>query len=315
MNRQCIKLVIILLSAVLLVSAFPYLPGDGSLPVEEPVPTEESFSDQQTIVKLTEPLPPVGILYCVEEDKILWSAQEDKEVSPASLTKLMTVLTALENSTTDAVFEAGGELFLLEKNSSLCGLHENDRLTLYDLICGMLITSGNDAAYTIAANIGRFQSGENDISDLEAVKFFCGLMNTYAEKLGAENTLFINPDGMDNDFHYTTVSDMLKIILAALDNDIVRNIVSKPEISAETESGKKFLWKNSNRLLHKEDIFYYPEAIGIKTGTTFNAGHCLAAAAQIKGKTYIAVAMGCPEDDDRYLSVINMFEYAKNYIE
>ena len=117
---------------------------------------------------------------------------------------------------------------------------------------------------------------------------------------------FANPDGWDNDDHYTTVADL--IILS-------RYILGVPEIMEITGTHKKNViyysgeyntWTNSNKLLDPESPFYCESAVGLKTGTTDNAGNCLDAAFDVNGKKYITVVVGCLTADDRYVLTLEL---------
>ncbi len=253
------------------------------------------------------PAPYAG-LYEASTFTAIYEKEAKKEIYPASLTKILTAVTALTYVPSDTVFTVGSEQDLVPKHSSLCLIKKGHRLTLYDLLTGMLIASGNDAAYTIAVNIARLVMNTSDITDSEALSFFTSLMNTVATHAGATNSHFVNPDGFDSSEQYTTVRDLALISRHALKFKEIRQIVNYNEKYTVFESGQNVTWKNSNQLLSPESPYYFPDAKGIKTGTTPLAGKCLAALADIDGKTYIAVVAGCDSEESRYSSVINLFD-------
>lgn len=252
-----------------------------------------------------------GILYDIKNRMVLWEKNTNNKVYPASLTKLLTAYTSLQYINIDTVFTVGTEQQLVQPNSSLCLIKEGHQLTLYDLICGMLMKSGNDAAYTIAVNTARLISNQ-EMTDAEAVYFFCELMNQTAKQIGMKDSNFCNPDGWDNPNHYTTVNDLLKLTLCIYSNDDIRSIVSQPEKHVIFESGQNITWKNTNLLLDHSNKYYYAYATGLKTGTTINAGKCLIATAKKNEREFVVITMNCDTDEQRYNFVIEMLNKAFN---
>lgn len=246
-------------------------------------------------------------LYCVDDKKMLIGENTNAAIAPASLTKLLTAAVALRFADADEAFTVGTERELVSIESSVCLIEQGHRLKLYDLILGMLLVSGNDAAYTVAVNIARYVSGNAELTDKQAVSYFCGLMNDLAEELGMDGSHFENPDGWDNAGHYTTVSDLVKLAEYALTVPEILEIASVHERYVVFESGENITWTNSNRLLDPDDRFYCEEAVGLKTGTTDKAGHCLIGAFAKGGKTYITVVAGCGSDDERYKRTLDLF--------
>ena len=211
----------------------------------------------------------------------------------------------------DTVFTVGTEQSLVPKGSSLCLIQPGHRLKLCDLLTGMLMCSGNDAAYTVAVSVAREVSGNTNMSNSEAITYFSELMNNYARSLGATNSNFTNPDGWDDENQYSTVYDLAIISAHAIRINEIRSIVSSRSKYVVFESGENITWKNTNALLQPESKYYLPQAIGLKTGTTANAGNCLIAVVSIDGTEYVAVVIGCEIDSARYKSVhalINMIE-------
>lgn len=253
---------------------------------------------------------PYAGLYNARTMECLYSRAQTAPVYPASLTKIITACTALAYVSPETVFTVGTEQMLVPEGSSLCLIQPGHKLTLGDLLTGMLLCSGNDAAYAVAANVAREVAGYA-ISDTQAIAYFAELMNEYAADLGAANSHFTNPVGWDDANHYTTVHDLALIAAHAMQIDIIRNIVSAQSRHVVFASGENITWHNTNALLQPESRYYLPQANGMKTGTTEMAGHCLIATVTIDGAEYIAVVAGCDSDDARYIEVhklINMIQ-------
>lgn len=247
-------------------------------------------------------------LYCIDDDKMLDSLNEDERIAPASLTKLLTAAVAFRYVKPDEVFTVGTEQELVNEDSSLSFIAPGQMLTMYDLVTGLLLPSGNDAAYTIAVSTARKVSGDLGMPDKQAVDYFCRLMNEMARELGMNSSYFSDPDGWDDPLHYTTVSDLVKISKYALTIPEIREIVSLPEKYVEFETGENVNWFNGNKLLHSDSDYYCENAIGMKTGSTDDAGLCLIAAFVKNRKTYITVVVGSEEDEDRYNKTLRLFD-------
>ncbi len=247
-------------------------------------------------------------LYRLDTMECLYQEGEDVSIYPASLTKILTACTALKYASPDTIYTVGTELALVQPHSSLCMIQQGHQLTLRDLLTGMLMSSGNDAAYTIAVNIAREVTENLDLSDEEATSCFVGLMNDYAAELGAESTHFINPEGWDNPQHRTTVHDLALISAHAMQYDVIREIASTPSKYVVFASGEIVTWYNTNALLHEDSEYYLPQAIGLKTGTTDLAGMCLVAVIEADGVEYIAISANCQTNEERYCKVLQLVE-------
>lgn len=261
-----------------------------------------------TIPHINTPACKASALYCIDEEQMLYNYNIDEKIAPASLTKLLTSAVALEYLSSDEILTVGSEQYLVEPYSSLCGLQYGSTAALKDFITGMLMASGNDSAYTIAVSTARKLQPDICLSDIDAVSCFCQLMNDFAGNIGMKHSNFVNPDGWDNDNQYTTVSDLIILAEYVLKNSYIRDIVNTQYISITFISGEVYEWINSNLLLSPYSDYYCENAVGIKTGTTENAGNCLISAFENNGKTYIAVVVGCDNDSDRYeltLKLIN----------
>lgn len=325
-GKLCLPLFIIIIICMLIA----VLTAESSQSVTQAV-NESSFTTEEALCEITEtvaaateaamlsetafayakrddiPSPYCG-LYEADTLTAIYEKEAQTKIHPASLTKILTAITALSYVPSDTVFTVGSEQELVPARSSLCLIKKGHKLTLYQLISGMLIASGGDAAYTIAVNTARFAMGTADVSDKEALSYFVGLMNSMAETAGAQSSNFINPDGFDCDGQYTTVRDLALIGSYAMHFKEISEIVRCAVKYVVFRSGENVTWKNSNQLLHSDSPYYYPNAIGMKTGTTALAGKCLMAVAEIEGKTYIAVVSGCSSEESRYSSALSLFE-------
>lgn len=249
------------------------------------------------------------LLYDLDEEKLINYHDIHKRISPASFTKLLTAAVVLKNMNTDTVVTVGSELSLVQPYSSLAHLVQGNKLTVMDLLTGMLLNSGNDAAYTVAVVTARSVSGHS-MSDSAAVSYFCGLMNDFAAELDMNESNFNNPDGYDQSGLYTTAADMLKLTRYCLTVPTIREITSTAQKRVTIASGQTFNWKSTNYLLDTSSKYYRADATGVKTGTTADAGTCLIAAFKKNSKTYITLVSGCSSDTTRYdltLSIINKY--------
>lgn len=249
-------------------------------------------------------------LYSVGDKSIVYSDNIDRRIAPASLTKLLTASVALKYVSKEKVFTVGSEQWLVQPYSSLCYIQTGNTLTLEDLIAGMLMSSGNDAAYTIAVSVARELEPDAYMTDDEAVRYFCGLMNNFAYSLGMTQSNFVNPDGWDDDEQYTTADDLIKIAGYALSVPEIREITGTFQKNVTICSGETFTWTNSNLLLDPYSAYYCENAIGMKTGTTANAGYSLIAVFRKNEGEYISVVTGCQSDQERYELTLKLLTLA-----
>ena len=190
------------------------------------------------------------VLYDATNDQMLYSKNADEKRAPASLTKMITALVALDYTKPEDTITVGSEINLIGYNSSTANLSVGNKLTMKQLLQALLVKSGNDAAYVIAVHVGRIIAKDPKLDRYAAVSKFCEAMNKKATDLGcSETTHFSNPDGYHADDHNTTANDMLKASKALLDNTLLREIVGTPLVKAKLASGGTKTWKNSNYLL------------------------------------------------------------------
>lgn len=291
---------------------------DSSVP-DEPSATNESLAQDSSQASEGSQLPGVfpepkcfaSLLYCVEDDKVLYTDSADLPTAPASITKLVTASVVLKYMKPDDIVEVGTELNLVDPESSICYINIGNRLTVHDLLTGMLLCSGNDAAYTAAVNTARAVHSGEELSDQEAVSVFVDMMNETAAEMGMSHSHFMTPDGWDNSEQHVTANDLVLLAKYVLSVPELRTIVGTYEKSVEFVSGETLDWTNSNQLLNPKSVFYCPDAIGLKTGTTDYAGACLLSAFEKDNKTYIAAALGCENNSDRYQLTLLLYDLIK----
>lgn len=267
----------------------------------------ESSQTQTTAAQDIVPKCTAAVSYCIEDRSLLYSKQGNMRIYPASLTKLLTAYVALQYVSLDAEFTVGSEQDFVEKGSSLCLIKKNNVLKLSDLLAGLLLVSGNDAAYTIAVGTARRANPKRNMSDEQAVKYFCELMNDAARKMGMDNSRFVNPDGWDNDEQYSTPTDLLILTENALKNETIRGILGEKERKVTFVAGGSITWKNHIKMIDSSSEYYCADFIGGKTGTTDGAGYSLIAAFQRDGKTYITIVTGCKNDNERCSQTLELY--------
>lgn len=227
----------------------------------------------------------------LDTGKVIYEKDADKKVYPASTTKIMTALLALDNipdlDTPQIELKLYIQNALSGTGASLAGILRGETFTPRELLYAALLPSGNEAAMMLADYVG---DGSLD--------YFAEMMNEKAAELGAVNTHFVNASGMHDDDHYTTAYDMYLITMAALENETFREIVSTNYYYAgEDQNGNPLHWNTTNFLISPGSTYYYPYATGVKTGTTDEAGRCLVSTAEKDGYHYLMVMMGAPQYD------------------
>ncbi|MBR6874178.1 MAG: D-alanyl-D-alanine carboxypeptidase [Ruminococcus sp.] len=265
-------------------------------PVTEPI--TEASEPQETAAPLTAHIA-AGV-YCIEDGKMIYSDNLDGQISLASLTKLLTASVALKYMKPDQMITVGSEITMVKPYSTLSYLYEGCSISLRDLIYAMLLPSGNDAAYTVAVATARAVCSDEYLTTYQAVEKFCELMNSFAAELGMTSSHFANPEGWDDPQHYTTLADLQKLAVYAYSVAEIREAAGTFQKTEYFSGGGYAVWTNTNHMIDPYSVFYEPNAVGLKTGTTANAGCCLIAAFREYGKTYLTFAMGCNSDDDRF---------------
>lgn len=230
-----------------------------------------------------------AVLIDAETGEELYGKNGDKRLYPASTTKILTALIALEQGELGDRIAVGDEVNLRTADESSAWLREGQLLTLRDLLSAMMLPSGNDAARTVARYVARKEKG-TDVSAEESIRYFAGLMNEKARELGANRSHFVNPHGLHDPDQYTTARDMALIAQAAMKLEAFRDIVNEREYTAAF-AASAVTYENRNQLLQPDSPYYLEEADGIKTGFTDEAGYCLVSSASRGGTRLIAVVL------------------------
>ncbi len=250
-----------------------------------------------------------AFVYSTEENRLLYlRGNQDEALSPASLTKLLTAKVALSCLKPDAEITVGEEITWIDPESSVAYLQVGHRLSVEMLIQGLLMQSGNDAAYTLAVAGGRALSGDEALDRRQAIDVFLAEMNRQAGELGMESTHFENPDGIDAETHYTTVRDLVTLTLAVLDQPLITKYCSMEQADVTFASGEVCTWFNSNSLLDPQSEYYRQEAMGLKTGSTSGAGKCLISLFQ-EGEHFLIIGvLGSTDDTTRYTDTLLLYQ-------
>lgn len=266
--------------------------------LENRFPAEPAFDPPKEDVQLPVSInAPRALLYDVTGNRLLYKKNIDVKTAPASLIKLLTALTALKYCAPTQICTVGNEIDLIAEDSSVCPLQKGWQLTLEQLLHGMLLPSGNDAAYCVAANVGRLVTGA---TYAQAVSYFTIMMNQTAKELGMKDTYVTTPDGYDAQGQYTTARDLLTLSRAALQNELIAKICAKSTVSYTLANGTKVTWNSTNRYLNPSDTFYDQRVYGLKGGYTDDAGVCLIATARQTGRDYIVIVLGVESFTERY---------------
>ncbi|MCL2054129.1 MAG: D-alanyl-D-alanine carboxypeptidase [Oscillospiraceae bacterium] len=254
------------------------------------------------------------LVYDVTANEILYAKNANVRCYPASTTKILTAAVILDNVDESFEFTAGDELDFVNPGSSLAYLSRGNVLNTEMVIDALMLASGNDASYTAAANVGRFITGDPSLSARQATDAFVYAMNDTLKKIGADDTVFTNPDGFHDDDHYTTLADMLKVTLYSKDKPLIKESAKKTDRYAEYLTGETVYWQNSNRLINSSNDIYYMYATGLKTGMTDQAGYCVVATAERFGHEVICMVFGGAASDIRWNDTIALLDGAFEYI-
>jgi len=223
-----------------------------------------------------------AFVFAPEQKWLLYQKQPDTQLSMASLTKLMTLLLAVEYGNLDQMVTVGSDAAaLVNSNNSAMGLSAGERLSLRDLLYGLIVASGNDAAVAIADYVGG------------STAYFVVEMNRRAAQLGLTNTTFVSPDGAD-DGNRTSARDLAMLAALVLEHPEVVPITSAYHYTIpQTGTHKAYSLTSGNDLLPGGHSTY-PGVNGIKTGFTETAAYCMAFSARVHGQLIVGVLLGDP---------------------
>ena len=254
--------------------------GDAQEPAEEASSQEVVVSADPSFTVAAK----AALLIDLNTGRTVYEQDADVRVYPASLTKIMTCLLALENGNlSDVITVDESALTGLDQDSSVVGLKVGEQITLENLLYCMMVSSGNDAANVVAEYIA------GSVAD------FVRMMNERAYALGCKDTHFNNPHGLHDESHYTTARDLAIITQAALKSENFRQIVATAEYTIpESTLGPEHDLKTTNMLIYNStgNSLYYSRATGVKTGYTSAAGRCLIATAEDGDVRFLSVLCG-----------------------
>lgn len=247
-----------------------------------------------------------GLLFDLNEQKVLFAQGAYNRVYPASITKIMTGMLALKYGNMEDTVTITQENVTLEEGSQVCGFQAGDRVTMSQLLNCLLVYSGNDAASAIAEHVAGSTSA------------FVDMMNQYAAQLGCTGTHFTNPHGLQDENHYTTPYDIYLMLKEALKYPEFTEITQSPSYTVEyTRADGSYMATT----LPATDHYLTGEAIppkdvtvlGGKTGTTDNAGNCLALLSQnAYGKPFVSIVMGASSKEVLYQQMNSLLENINN---
>lgn len=235
-----------------------------------------------------------AIIYDRSTKQIIWGKNEMEKRAMASTTKIMTAIVVLEDANLDDVVTISKKA--AGTGGSRLKIRAEDKITVRDLLYGLMLRSGNDAAVALAEHVG------------ESVEGFAGLMNKKAEQIGLKNTHFVTPHGLDDENHYTTAYELAILTDYALENSTFKKIANTKNTQIRINENPMNIY-NTNELLG-----VLPGVDGIKTGFTNNAGRCLVTSCTRDENQIITVVLGCDTKKQRTSDSTKLIEYAyKNY--
>lgn len=260
---------------------------------------EEKLLDQVNLEEDQE-----GILFDITDKEVIYSKGAYTKVYPASITKIMTALLAFKYGNMEDVVTITEENVTLEEGSQVIGFLAGDKVTMNELVHGLLVYSGNDAASAIATHIGL------------TTEKFVEMMNQYAAELGCTGTHFTNPHGLQDENHYTTPYDIYLMLKEALKYPEFTEIT---QLGSYTITYERSWGEEVSTALLATDHYLTGEAaapkgitiLGGKTGTTSDAGNCLALLSQnAYGEPYVSVVMGASTKELLYQQMSALLENA-----
>lgn len=235
-----------------------------------------------------------AIIYDRSSGAVLFGKNENEKRKMASTTKIMTAIVVLENSNLDDIVTVSSKA--AGTGGSRLGLKTNDKISVRDLLYGLMLCSGNDAAVALAEHVGGNIQG------------FATLMNNKTTSLGLTSTHFVTPHGLDNEDHYTTAYELAVITNYALKNETFYRYVGTKTYTVSINGRPKNL-SNTNELLGNLNGVY-----GVKTGFTNGANRCLVTSVKRSNMDLICIVLGADTKKDRTKDSIKLIEYAfKNF--
>lgn len=235
-------------------------------------------------------------VYDINDDKVLYEVDSNKQTSIASLTKIATTITAIESikNLDEQVTITSNILSTVSSDASKAGLKVGDKVTYRDLLYASMLPSGADATNSIAI----LSSGSIDN--------FVAKMNELAKKLKLENTHFVNVTGLDKDGHYSSADDVRKLLNYALKNELFRQIYTTKEYTLS--NGLKVKSTVNDKYGKNNDV---SKIIGSKTGFTGNAGYCLSSLSNINGHEMLIIVLNASHIGNNYYNIVDTVDLIK----
>lgn len=239
-------------------------------------------------------------VFSIDDQMVIYSKNAYEQLYPASTTKVMTAILALKYGNLSDVVTVTDAAVITEAGASLANIKPGDQLTLEQLLYGLMLPSGNDAANAIAVHLAG------------SVDAFADRMNEEAERIGATGTHFVNPSGLNDPDHYTTAYDLYLMFNEALTYPKFREVISTSSYMANyldgTGASVSQTWMVSNKYINgEEETPAGLTVLGGKTGTTQAAGNCLVMASTAEnGDEYISVVMKAGSRPALYENMTNI---------
>lgn len=286
------KIIILVLLLVMINNFFVYADDENEL-LNEPI-IEENDKKEIEAAASSNTKPTINsrryAIYDRLSGRCIYGKDENKQTAMASTTKIMTAIIVVENCKLEDIVtitaKASGT------GGSTLGINKDDKITVNDLLYGLMLRSGNDAAVALA------------IHTAGSVEEFANMMNQKAKQLNLKNTHFVTPHGLDNEEHYTTAYELAKITDYALKNKTIAKIVATKSTTIYINEMPRQI-NNTNELLGNVEGVY-----GAKTGFTNNAGRCLVTSVKRGDMDLIVVVLGADTRKDRAKDSMKLIEYA-----
>lgn len=289
-----------------------------SIPLQTTAPTTEptlaaGYEDEQ-IVTLGQEVPNIGatkafVYDCATREFLYMKNNAYTKLYPASITKLMTAYVALQYLSPDTLITIDEELFsVIVFDSSVTGLVPGDETTVESLLYAAIMTSGSDATHALAMAAGKAIAQDTDLGVFGAVSVFLEEMNRQAEEMGMVNTHFTNCDGYPNYYHYSCMADLALLAEKCLENPLILKVMSTHITYIPFTDGRTMYLSNGNWMLHSNYIYYREECVGMKNGTTDQAGYCILSAFR-RGDSFVVLGVfQCNSIEDRLEQTLRLYD-------
>jgi D-alanyl-D-alanine carboxypeptidase (penicillin-binding protein 5/6) len=231
-----------------------------------------------------------------EEAQAIYAVDCDDLIYPASTLKMLTALTIRDIAEPDEEVKIGMEVYIPPLDAARAGLEYGMTMTVRDLLEGLLLPSGADAAYVLGVYCGRKQLNDDQASFEDAIRAFVDEMNKKAEAIGTVHTTAKNVVGLDDSGQKTTVNDILILARTFLKDPVLAEICGIPRDTITSENGKTVSLKNTNKMLLSDSAYFNGDVAGVKTGTTSRAGNCLVSVFTVDGDRFLSIVMNSSYD-------------------